>query len=201
MVKKINEARHKNYAKLKTGKTGIGYICNLETIVQVGHGHEKLMIEENHRLSEKFFYILDPYSLLNSLQINRFIVNSIHFELNYHKNWSICPLCKRAQIGNPNHPGILEVITDWPEGKDFGISTEEEVMHAEEATLYNKLTEDEKQYAQFTDGSCRIVGKHRRWKAAVWSSTRRVAETAEGQGESRQFAEVKAIQLALHIAE
>ncbi|GAB0209415.1 macrophage immunometabolism regulator [Grus japonensis] len=96
---------------------------------------------------------------------------------------------------------ILEVITDWPEGKDFRMSPEEEVTHAEEAPPYNKLTEDEKQYALFTDGSCRIVGKHRRWKAAVWSPTQRVAEAAEGQGESSHFAEVKAIQLALDIAE
>ncbi|GAB0207840.1 hypothetical protein GRJ2_003249700 [Grus japonensis] len=96
---------------------------------------------------------------------------------------------------------ILEVITDWPEGKDFGMSPEEEVTRAEEAPPYNKLPEDEKPYALFTDGSCRIVGKHRRWKAAVWSPTRRVAEAAEGQGESSQFAEVKAIQLALDIAE
>ncbi|GAB0205174.1 hypothetical protein GRJ2_002983000 [Grus japonensis] len=59
----------------------------------------------------------------------------------------------------------------------------------------------EKPYALFTDGSCRIVGKHRRWKAAVWSPTRRVAEAAEGEGESSQFAEVKAIQLALDMAE
>ncbi|GAB0208517.1 hypothetical protein GRJ2_003317400 [Grus japonensis] len=81
------------------------------------------------------------------------------------------------------------------------MSSEEEVTHAEEAPLYNKLPEDEKQYALFTDGSCRIVGKHRRWKAAVWSPTQRVAEAAEGEGESSQFAEVKAIQLALDIAE
>uniref|UniRef100_A0A8B9UGQ5 Uncharacterized protein n=1 Tax=Anas zonorhyncha TaxID=75864 RepID=A0A8B9UGQ5_9AVES len=46
-----------------------------------------------------------------------------------------------------------------------------------------------------------LLGKHRRWKAAVWSPTRRVAEAAEGEGESSQFAEVKAIQLALDIAE
>ena len=72
---------------------------------------------------------------------------------------------------------------------------------AEEAPPYNKLTEDEKPYALFTDGSCRIVGKHRRWKAAVWSPTRRVAGAAEGEGELGQFAEVKAIQLALDIAE
>ncbi|KAK4807087.1 hypothetical protein QYF61_018428 [Mycteria americana] len=45
------------------------------------------------------------------------------------------------------------------------------------------------------------MGKHRRWKAAVWSPIRQVVETAEGDGESSQFAEVKAIQLALDIAE
>ena len=39
----------------------------------------------------------------------------------------------------------------------------------------------------------------RRWKAAVWSPTQQVAETAEG-GESSQFAEVKAIQPDLDTA-
>ncbi|KAK4831484.1 hypothetical protein QYF61_017985 [Mycteria americana] len=73
---------------------------------------------------------------------------------------------------------------DWPEGKDFRISPED-VTRAEEAPLYNKLPENEKQYALFTDGSCRIVGKHRRWKAAVWSPLRQVVETAEGDGESQ----------------
>ncbi|GAB0199241.1 hypothetical protein GRJ2_002389500 [Grus japonensis] len=117
--------------------------------------------------------------------------------------WSkwVALITQRAQIGSPSRPGILEVITDWPEGKDFGMSPEEEVTRAEEAPPYNKLTEDEKPYALFTDGSCRIVGKHRKWKAAVWSPIQRVAEAAEGQGESSQFAEVKAIQLALDIAE
>ncbi|GAB0189110.1 mitochondrial enolase superfamily member 1 [Grus japonensis] len=81
------------------------------------------------------------------------------------------------------------------------MSPEEEVTRAEEAPPYNKLTEDEKPYALFTDGSCCIVGKHRRWKATVWSPTRQLAEAAEGEGESSQFAEVKAIQLALDIAE
>ncbi|GAB0177443.1 hypothetical protein GRJ2_000209500 [Grus japonensis] len=87
--------------------------------------------------------------------------------------WSkwVALITQRARIGSPNHPGILEVITDWPEEKDFGMSPEEEVTRAEEAPPYNKLTEDEKPYALFTDGSCRIVGKHRRWKAAVWSPT------------------------------
>ncbi|KAK4829418.1 hypothetical protein QYF61_003982 [Mycteria americana] len=85
--------------------------------------------------------------------------------------WSkwVALITQRARTGNPGLPGILEVIMDWPEGKDFKISPEEEVTCAEEAPLYNKLPENEKQYALFTDGSCRIVGKHRRWKAAVWS--------------------------------
>jgi len=60
---------------------------------------------------------------------------------------------------------------DCPEGKDFEVSPEEEVTHAEESPLYNKLPGDEKQHALLTDGSCRIVGKQRRWKAAVWSPT------------------------------
>ncbi|KAK4832259.1 hypothetical protein QYF61_021611 [Mycteria americana] len=96
---------------------------------------------------------------------------------------------------------ILEVIVDWPESKDFRISPEEKVTCAEEAPLYNKLPENEKQYALFTDGSCGLVGKHQKWKAAVWSPIRQVTENAEGEGESSQFAEVKAIQLALAIAE
>ncbi|GAB0179225.1 hypothetical protein GRJ2_000387800 [Grus japonensis] len=127
-------------------------------------------------------------------------VPSIHHATD--ATWSkwVALITQWAQIGNPNRPGILEVITDWPEGKDFGMSPEEEVTRAEEAPPYNKLPENEKQYTLFTDGSCRIVGKHQRWKAAVWSPTRRVTEAAE-EGESSQFAEMKAIQLALDIAE
>ncbi|KAK4832245.1 hypothetical protein QYF61_021170 [Mycteria americana] len=110
--------------------------------------------------------------------------------------WSkwVALITQRARTGNPGLPGILEVIMDWPEGKDFRRSPEEEVTCAEEVPLYSKLPENEKQYALFTDGSCRIVGKHRRWKAAVWSPTQQVTETAEGVSESSQFAEVKAIQ-------
>ena len=93
------------------------------------------------------------------------------------------------------------MTTDWPEGKDFGMSAEEEeVTHAEEALLYSKLPENEKQYALFTDGSCHIVGKHRRWKTAVWSPAQ-ITEASEGQGESSQSAEVKTIQLAFDIAD
>ncbi|KAK4833080.1 hypothetical protein QYF61_027742 [Mycteria americana] len=97
-------------------------------------------------------------------------------------------ITQQARVGNHNRPGILEVIMDWPEGKDFGISPEEEVTRAEEAPLYNKLPENEKQYAPFTDGSCHIIGKLRRWKAALWSPIRQVAEAAEEEGESSQFA-------------
>ena len=91
------------------------------------------------------------------------------------------------------------MIMDWPEGKYFGISPEEEVASAEGAPLYNQLPENEEKYTLFTDGSCCIVGKHRRWKAAIWSPTRQVADAAEGEGELSQFAEVKAIQLTLDI--
>ena len=90
---------------------------------------------------------------------------------------------------------------DWPEGKKFGTSPAEEVSCAKEAPPYNELPENEKKYALFTDGLCRIVVKYRRWKAAVWSPTRQVAEATEGKGESSQFAEVKAVQLALNDAE
>ncbi|GAB0210025.1 hypothetical protein GRJ2_003468300 [Grus japonensis] len=128
-------------------------------------------------------------------------VPSTHHATNATWSKGVALITQWTQIGSPNRPGILEVITDWPEGKDFGMSPEEEVTSAEEAPLYNKLPENEKQYALFTDGSCRIVGKHRRWKAAVWSPIQRVAEADEGEGESSQFAEVKAIQLALDIAE
>jgi len=116
--------------------------------------------------------------------------------------WSkwVALITHQARIGNPSRPGILEVIMDWPEGKYFGASPEEEVTRAEEGPLHNQLPEDKKQYALFTDGSCRIVGKQRRWKAVVWSPTRQVAATAEGEGESSLFAEMKAVQLALDIA-
>ncbi|RMC19287.1 hypothetical protein DUI87_03894 [Hirundo rustica rustica] len=119
--------------------------------------------------------------------------------------WSkwIALITQHACIGNLNRPGILEII-NCPESETFGLSSEEEeeqVTRAEETLLYNELLEIESQYALFTDGFCRIVGANQKWKAAVWSPTRRVAQAAEGQGGSSQVAEVKAIQLALDIAE
>lgn len=62
-------------------------------------------------------------------------------------------ITQRARIGNPRYPGILKVIMNWPEGKDFRIWSEEGVRCAEEAALRDKLSESEKQYALFIDGS------------------------------------------------
>ena len=76
--------------------------------------------------------------------------------------WSkwVTLITQRARIGSPSHPGILEVITNWPEGKDLGMAPQEEVTRAEEVPPYNELLDNEKRYAPFTDGSCCIVGKH-----------------------------------------
>ncbi|RMB88580.1 hypothetical protein DUI87_35081 [Hirundo rustica rustica] len=118
-------------------------------------------------------------------------------------NW-IALITQRTRIGNPNRPGILEIITNWPEGENFGLMDEEEqeqMTGAEEAPPYNQLPAEETRYALFTDGSCHIVGMKRKWKAAVWSPTRQVAQATEGEGGSSQLTELKAVQLALDIAE
>ncbi|RMC10938.1 hypothetical protein DUI87_12651 [Hirundo rustica rustica] len=90
--------------------------------------------------------------------------------------WSkwIALITQRARMGKLNRPGILEIITNWPEGENFGLTDEEQeqVTRAEEAPPYNQLPAEETHYALFTDGSCRIVGMNRKWKAAVWSPTR-----------------------------
>ena len=117
--------------------------------------------------------------------------------------WSkwIAFITQWAQKGNLSHSGTLIVIMDWPKGKKFGTSPWEEVSHAKEAPPNNELPENEKKYALFTDRPCRIVGKHHRWNATVWSPTWQVAEATEGKGELSQFAEVKAVQFALGVAE
>ncbi|RMC02511.1 hypothetical protein DUI87_20905 [Hirundo rustica rustica] len=120
--------------------------------------------------------------------------------------WSkwIALITQCTRIDNPNRPGILEIITNWLEGENFGLTDEEEqeqVTRAEEGPPYNQLPAEETRYALFTDGSCRIVGMNRKWKAAVWSPTRQVAQATEGEGGSSQLAELKAVQLALDIAE
>ena len=83
--------------------------------------------------------------------------------------WSKCIvlITQFAQMRNLSHPGISEVITDWPEGKKFGKSPREEVSQAKEAPPYNELPENENKYALFTDVSCQMVGKQRRRIAAV----------------------------------
>ncbi|RMC16276.1 hypothetical protein DUI87_08491 [Hirundo rustica rustica] len=108
--------------------------------------------------------------------------------------WSkwIALITQCACMGKLNRPGILEIITNWPEGENFGFTDEEQeqVTRAEEAPPYNQLPAEETHYALFTDGSCRIVGMNRKWKAAVWSPTRQVAEATEGEGGSSQLAEL-----------
>ncbi|RMB93011.1 hypothetical protein DUI87_30517 [Hirundo rustica rustica] len=89
--------------------------------------------------------------------------------------WSkwIALITQCARIGNPNRPGILEIITNWPE-ENFGLMDEEEqerVTHAKEGPPYNQLPAEETRYALFTDGSCHILGMNRKWKAAIWSPT------------------------------
>lgn len=84
-------------------------------------------------------------------------------------------------------------MMDWPESRDFG-ALPKEVTCAE-------APRHEKQHAVFTDGSCRVVGNHQKWKeTAAWSLAQQVAEATEGQGGSSQSAELKAIPLALGLA-
>ncbi|RMB97848.1 hypothetical protein DUI87_25705 [Hirundo rustica rustica] len=131
-------------------------------------------------------------------------VPSTHHATNATWSKRIAFITQHARIGNPNRPGILEIITNWPEGENFGLMDEEEqeqVTRAEEAPPYNQLPAEETRYALFTDGSCRVVGMNRKWKAAVWSPTQQAAQATEGEGGSSQFAELKAVQLALDIAE
>ncbi|TRZ05876.1 hypothetical protein HGM15179_021232 [Zosterops borbonicus] len=49
--------------------------------------------------------------------------------------------------------------------------------------------------------AARNNGTNRKWKAAIWSPTRQVAEATEEEGGSSQLAELKAVQLTLDIAE
>ncbi|TRZ08622.1 hypothetical protein HGM15179_018483 [Zosterops borbonicus] len=88
-------------------------------------------------------------------------VPSTHHATN--ATWSkwIALVTQRACIGKLNHPGILEIITNWPEGENFSLTDEQEqeqVTRAEEAPPYNQLPAEETRYALFTDGSCCIVG-------------------------------------------
>ncbi|GAB0209237.1 hypothetical protein GRJ2_003389400 [Grus japonensis] len=101
----------------------------------------------------------------------------------------------------PEHLQYIDDIIEWGNSAEEVSEKGKNIIQILLQAGFAIKRKDEKPYALFTDGSCHVVGKHRRWKAAVWSPTRRVAEAAEGEGESSQFAEVKAIQLALDIAE
>ena len=90
---------------------------------------------------------------------------------------------------------------DWSKGKDFMHILPEEMMMCVEEAKYSQLQENEKQYALFTDRSSSIVWKHWRRKAVVWSPAQQIADISEKESESRQFAEVKVILLALDVAE
>ncbi|GAB0176503.1 hypothetical protein GRJ2_000115500 [Grus japonensis] len=61
----------------------------------------------------------------------------------------------------------------------------------------NGMVIQENRSPRFTDD----IGNHQKWKASVWSPTWQVLEAIEGEGESSQSEELKAIELALEIAE
>ncbi|RMB98167.1 hypothetical protein DUI87_25648 [Hirundo rustica rustica] len=101
-------------------------------------------------------------------------VPSTHHATNATWSKLIALITQHARIGNPNRPGILEIITNWPEGENFGLMDEEEqaqVTRAKEAPPYDQLPAEETRYALFTDSSCRIAGMNQKWTAAVWSPT------------------------------
>lgn len=62
-------------------------------------------------------------------------------------------------MGNPNYPGILVDIVNYPEGRDFR-ALPKEMTHIKKVLVYNILPESQKQYAVFTKESPRIVGTH-----------------------------------------
>ncbi|KAK4806806.1 hypothetical protein QYF61_005602 [Mycteria americana] len=69
--------------------------------------------------------------------------------------WSkwVALITQRARIGNPNRPGILEVLMDQPEGKDFRISPEEEVtVSSHSVPLYNRYEALEVEGQSMEDG-------------------------------------------------
>lgn len=57
---------------------------------------------------------------------------------------------------------------NWTEGKYFEVSPGDEVKCAVDVQMYNKLPENEKQYALSLISP--VVGNHQKWKTAVWSS-------------------------------
>ncbi|RMC19330.1 hypothetical protein DUI87_03938 [Hirundo rustica rustica] len=127
-------------------------------------------------------------------------VPSTHHATN--ATWSkwIALITQRARTGNPNRPGILEVITNWPEGENFGLMDEEEqeqVTCAKEGPAYNQLPAEETCYALFTEGSCSIVGMNRKWKAAVWSPTLHTKEKVIRADATYKWAQDRGVDLTM----
>jgi len=77
--------------------------------------------------------------------------------------WSkwVALITQCARMGNPSCPGILEVIIDWPEGKYFGISPEEEV------TGMLKRLHCRINYQQMSSMPCSLMGP-----VALWENVR-----------------------------
>ncbi|RMC03352.1 hypothetical protein DUI87_20548 [Hirundo rustica rustica] len=93
-------------------------------------------------------------------------VPSTHHATN--ATWSkwIALITQRARIGNPNRLGILEIITNWPEGENFGLTDEEEqgqVTRAEEAPPYNQPIEETSMF--FSLSWFEKTGMNGKWKA------------------------------------
>ncbi|PKU35458.1 hypothetical protein llap_14242 [Limosa lapponica baueri] len=65
-------------------------------------------------------------------------------------------------MGNPSRPGILEVIIDWPESKDFGTSSEEEIenlvikVHRIDSHVPESWAAEEHQNNQQVDRAAKI---------------------------------------------
>lgn len=77
---------------------------------------------------------------------------STHHTTNTVRREWVAMIAQQTCIGNPSCPGFLEVIMGWTEDKDFGMSQEEKVLHAEEVTLGNKLPGNEQQWMLLSHG-------------------------------------------------
>ncbi|KAJ7412571.1 hypothetical protein BTVI_45978 [Pitangus sulphuratus] len=106
---------------------------------------------------------------------------------------------KRIKVKGPAKD-IQFLGVKWKDGCEIGKSGSKELTKKFGPT--NKLPTSKTIFAcSVLLNGPKLNRMNRKWKAAVWSPTRQVAEATEGEGESSQFAELKTIQLALHIAE
>lgn len=101
-----------------------------------------------------------------------FKVPSAHHDTDVMWSKWVVLFTQRAQIGDPNIPGILEVNTNWPEVKNLGLSSSEDegkMICADETTQYNQLPENEKWSMLWNDGSCHLQGCIKKWMPYVMS--------------------------------